>query len=98
MMAVLGETYSVKSKLVSLSKRSLLGKEVKAVLKRLILLMLAVAVVHSSNTDTLSKLLVDEILDLVGVVEAESVTANLVEPVELPLQVAEGSVVLNVLD
>lgn len=54
------------------------------------MLVLAVTVVHSSDADTLSQLLMNEILDLLNSVETKLVAADFVEPVELPLEVAEG--------
>ena len=62
--------------------------------QRLILLMLALAVVHGGRTDRLSELLMDEILDLINRAKTETGTTDFVEPVELPLEVAEGRVVL----
>jgi len=56
--------------------------------------MLALAVVHGSGTDRLSELLMNEILDLINRSKTKTDTANFVEPVELPLEVAEGCVVL----
>jgi len=62
--------------------------------KRLILLMLTLAVVHGSGTDRFSELLMNEILDLINRAKTETGTTDFVEPVELPLEVAEGRVVL----
>ena len=56
--------------------------------------MFTLAVVHGSGTDRLSELLMNEILDLINRAKTETDTTNFVEPVELPLEVAESSVVL----
>jgi len=53
----------------------------------------AVAVVHSSGTDTLCELLVENILDLVHGVESELLTSDVVEPIELPLEVPAEAMV-----
>lgn len=59
-------------------------------LKRFVLLVLVVTVVHSSGTDALSQLLMNKILDLINSIETKLVASDLVEPIELPLEIPEG--------
>ena len=97
-------------KLMSFAERNLLVHEVEALLEistghgrsnedtyrfqRLILLMFTLTVVHGSGADRLSELLMNKVLDLINRAKTETDTTNFVEPVELPLEVAEGGIVL----
>lgn len=73
--------------MVSITKRGLFGQEVEARFERVVLLVFAVAVVHSGGANALSELLVKNVFDLVDSVEPELLASDIVEPVELPLKV-----------